>query len=77
MSDISESETERYMIGLLIGMLVALVSFGVGIILALGPETFSPEIAAAWAWVIGTGTGLYVVPWAKQAVPTGGESSAQ
>jgi len=71
----SESAVERYLVGLLVGFLVVGGSIFTAMIVPVAPG-ISVVTGAAWAWCIGVATGLWIVPWAKQGVPTGGEASA-
>jgi len=39
----------------------------IGLLMTVGPEI--PDLtAAAWAWAVGAAFGIWVFPWAKQAI---------
>ena len=70
-----ESAVERYFVGMLVASLVVGGSILTAMIVPIAPG-IGAVTGAAWAWCIGVATGLWIVPWAKQGVPTGGEASA-
>ena len=58
--------TREYFIAYVVAFAVVLTSFGTGLLLSFEPVTVGRVTGAAWAWAIGAGTGLWVVPWVKR-----------
>jgi len=62
-------EKSNYATAVLLGVVIGVASLGTALVLSIGSDPLvGPATGAAWAWAIGGGTMLWVVPWAKQAV---------
>ena len=62
---------EAYFIASLITIATVMVSLGSALLYNVGPQPLPQALGAAVAWAVGTATGLWFIPWVKQAVPRG------
>lgn len=62
----------EYEVGFLIAILITTVSIGIAVSLSVEPYLQLHRVTSAlWAWAIGAATGMWVVPWASQAIGGG------
>lgn len=69
MPEVSSGRRVDYLIAVLLALVTVIVSLGGALGLSAGPDPIlTRELGAAWAWAIGVGTGMYWVPWVKEAI---------